>query len=77
MLRALAARIQAHEEVDVGFQRCSLVGGWVVREAGHDGVEEFPGCAAEVRFGGFVGEFGHYGGAGEGVWVDVEGVDMV
>ena len=66
MLRALAAGVQALEEVHVVAERGALGGGGVGGEAGQDCVEEFPGRAAEVGFERFVGEFGGYGGAGEG-----------
>ncbi|KAK4561032.1 hypothetical protein LTR86_004987 [Recurvomyces mirabilis] len=70
VLGAFPARVEAHEEVDVGFQGGLFVDAGGVREAGHDCVEEFPGGAAEFGFGGFVAEFGHYDVAGEGGFVD-------
>ena len=71
--RALAAGVQALEEVDVGFEGGAFVGGGRVGEARHDGVQVLPGCAAELGFGGFVAEFGGDGVAGEGRLGEVGG----
>lgn len=70
MLGALATRVQALEEVDVGLERALLISGGGVGEAGHDGVEEHPAGAAQLGFEGLVAEFGCYGVAHERAFGD-------
>ncbi|KAB8336679.1 hypothetical protein FH972_020990 [Carpinus fangiana] len=54
--RALTARIQALEEVHVGFERRRLVGRRLVGEAREHGVEELPGGATELCLGRLVAQ---------------------
>lgn len=81
MLRALATRIQALEEVDVGLERALLISAGSVGEARHDGVEELPAGAAQLGLERFVAEFGRYGVAYESAFgyfiVEARGGDGV
>ena len=54
MAGALAARVEATEEVHEGLEGGAVVGGGFVREAGHHSVEKAPGGSTE--FGSKKGE---------------------
>lgn len=48
MPRAVAARVQACKEMDVGPESGAVVFGGLVGELGHHSVQHFPGCVAEL-----------------------------
>jgi len=68
MLCTFAAGVKALEQVNVGFEGAALIWSRSIREACKGGMEQFPGCAAEFCFGGFIPQLWGYGMARKIWW---------